>query len=425
MDVGIYLKNEPIDDVDLRAPEKGNPGIGGTEFLIASLPYYVNKHYPEAADWTIFANETDKLPESVDALATKNILEALDEADSQDFDIFIWCPMGDENEEAFISAVDSYEVNVVAWVHNTPRVEMLKDLYITDQICRFVCVGQEQLDRLRDCRIFKKSAAIYNGFDAPHYNPSDGIKKKDYTVTYVGSLVPAKGFQVLAKLWPKINQQVPEAELRVIGSGKLYDRGQELGKWNIAAEEYERQFRPYLSDENGKKLDSVKFKGLVPTEEKIELMKTSQVGVVNPTGRTENCPGSAIEFQAAGTPVVSAAKRGLLDTVIHGQTGLLGDSEEQIREQIVALLKNERRARELGKNGITFVEERFSYDRVSGEWIEMFNRILRGEPPKRRGVSQNYMENWKWLREGMRLLKAYVPPVRYVPCLKEIGERDW
>jgi glycosyltransferase involved in cell wall biosynthesis len=423
MMVGVYLENEAIGDVDLTRPEKGNPGIGGTEFLMASLPYYVNKHNPDAVEWTLFANQTENLPGSVETVAVESSVDALRRAEERGTEMLIWRPTSQERDLEFIDIMDSYSIDVIAWAHNTPSADQLNSLSDNEKLKRFVCVSREQLDRLRDCYIFNKSTVIYNGFDASAYKPSDKTKKKEKVVTYVGSLVPPKGFHVLAEIWPSIEKQVPGPELRVIGSGKLYDRGQELGEWGIAAEEYERRFRPHLSDNEGNKLDSVTFEGLVTNEKKIEIMQDSRVGVVNPTGRTENCPGSAIEFQAAGTPVVSAAKRGLLDTVNHGQTGLLGDNKKQIRDHIVTLLKNVKKADELGANGIKFVEDRFSYAKVSREWVELFDRVSKNEPPKPQPIRGNYFESWKWLRESMRLLKKYVPPFRRVPSLKKIGEQ--
>ncbi|MEM7579944.1 MAG: hypothetical protein AAF316_08830 [Cyanobacteria bacterium P01_A01_bin.80] len=38
--VGFYLQNQRYPNIDLRFPEKGNPGIGGTEFTTIATAYY-------------------------------------------------------------------------------------------------------------------------------------------------------------------------------------------------------------------------------------------------------------------------------------------------------------------------------------------------------------------------------------------------
>ncbi|MCB6981976.1 glycosyltransferase, partial [Bacteroides uniformis] len=68
------------------------------------------------------------------------------------------------------------------------------------------------------------------------------FEKRNLNVAYVGSLVPAKGFDLLASAWPAVLAKVPDAQLFVVGSGKLYNRNSVLGKWNIADEKFENKF---------------------------------------------------------------------------------------------------------------------------------------------------------------------------------------
>ena len=87
-------------------------------------------------------------------------------------------------------------------------------------------------------------------------------------VTYVGSLVPAKGFHRLAQIWPEVISKVPNAELYVIGNGKVYDRNAKLGKYGISQSDYENQFMKYLTDDEGEILKSVHFCGIVGKEKR-------------------------------------------------------------------------------------------------------------------------------------------------------------
>ena len=92
---------------------------------------------------------------------------------------------------------------------------------------------------------------------------------------YLGSLVPQKGFHLLAKIWLKVVERVPNARLVVIGSGKLYDSNAQLGDWNIADKNYEDKYiKPFLVDiESGNPHASVKLMGKMGLEKKELLSK--------------------------------------------------------------------------------------------------------------------------------------------------------
>ena len=116
--------------------------------------------------------------------------------------------------------------------------------------------------------------------------------------------------------------EVPDAQLHVVGSGKLYDRNSKLGVYGIAEESYENSFIKGITDRAGELLPSVHFHGVMG-EEKKELIARTSVGVANPAGRTETLGISAIEFSSRGVPVVTIASGGFLDTVENEKTGLL------------------------------------------------------------------------------------------------------
>lgn len=271
---------------------------------------------------------------------------------------------------------------------------------------------------LRDHLIIYKSEVILNGFDPTLYIPKQNLKKEK-KVVYMGSLIPGKGFHILARIWKKVLEQVPDAKLEVIGSGKLYNRNLRVGKWGIADEKYESIFRPYLSDKNGRKLSSVKFHGLLG-KEKIPIIQKALIGCPNPSGVSENCPGVAIEFQACGTAVVSGAFWGLLDTVDNGKTGLLGTTEEDLLENIVRLLKNEDEAINMGKNGIEFIKDKFNHKKISNKWRKVFQDIILNKKVKILPIDQNPNYEYKQLSESMRLLKEKYKFLRWIPAYIEI-----
>ena len=178
------------------------------------------------------------------------------------------------------------------------------------------------------------------------------------TVTYMGSLVPAKAFHMLAEIWPQVEQQVPDAKLQIIGTGKLYDRDANLGRFGIAQEDYENYFMQYLTDAEGHIRPSVKFLGLVG-EEKEDYFVDTSVGVVNPSGIDETFCLSAVEMEICGVPIIARKKYGLLDTVIHQKTGLLFRNRKQFLNATVKLLKDTKMNSAMGKSASEFVKNSF------------------------------------------------------------------
>lgn len=416
MKVALYLPNKSYKGIDLSKPYNGNPGIGGTEFNFLTLPYYFN-HYFKNITFIFYAHLTENLPKNFKSFTVKDVNDAAKKAKDHGCKIFIYRPTCNEKDLEFLKNLNKIKIKTIAWIHNTPFNQLgafAKNKYLK----RYVNVSKEQYDMLRDHPIIYKSTMIYNGFDSSLFNPNTSIKKEK-NVVYLGSLIHAKGFHILARVWKKILKEVPDAKLEIIGNGKLYNRNSKLGKWGVADENYELMFRKHLSDENGNKLKNVIFHGLLG-KEKIPIMQKALVGCPNPSGVTENCPGSAIEFQACGTAVVSGAYWGLLDTVDNNSSGLLGKTDNELVENIVYLLRKEDKAIELGKNGISFVNKRFNHKKISTSWKNLFEDIINDKDAEMLPIDQNPYYEYKQFSEKMRIIKKKYKFLRCLPAYIQI-----
>ncbi|HBB32479.1 MAG TPA: glycosyl transferase family 1 [Cyanobacteria bacterium UBA8803] len=416
--VGFYLENKRFPHVDLRVPEKGNPGMGGTQFTTVATAYYLNKFYSDRLNILLLANLTELLPPSLNVCQADSDIDAAIKSEQQGCDIFVF--RSREGDHPIYDQLPQLKVKTISRSNNTPDIVALKRIADCPQIKCHVCVGQEQLDLLRDHRVFEKSIRIFNPFNIESFVPQKEIAKQGNTVVFLGSIIPSKGFHYLARVWPYILKKRPDAKLIVIGSGKLYDRNQVLGKWGVAEEHYEANcIRPFLSDENGNIMESVHFAGVLG-EEKIPILQRADVGVVNPSGRTEVCPASALEIQASGTPVVSGAKEGMPDTVVHKKTGLLGNTDRELARNILYLLNNPDIAKQMGDNGINFVQNNFSPELITQQWLSLFSCIYEGKLPEPQPIKSNYFYQAKVFREGLRRLKQAMPLLQGVPALIEI-----
>ncbi len=374
--IGLYLENKNIANVDLSKPYLGNPGIGGTQFNFVSLVFYYKKYFNDV-EFIIFANETKTLPEDFHTVYAKNCVDAYLLADKSSCTLFVWRPTLGSDAIELLDISPKHSLNIIAWMHSGVTALIDGKLAENNRVKAYVAVSEIQLKVVNDPKLVEKSFVICNGFDSKPYQINLPVKKDPYMVTYIGSIIPAKGFGLLAKVWKRVLEIEPKANLYVIGSGQIYNRNASLGQWGIADEKFEStEIRPYLSDENGDIHPSVHFLGTMGNEKIPYLQKTS-VGVVNPTAQTENCPGSAIEFQAAQTPVVSKAEKGLLDTVLDKKTGLLGYTEEDLIKNIIFFLKNPKESYIYGERGQIFIEEKFNYQKIATQWQRLFYSIDR------------------------------------------------
>ncbi|WP_281996157.1 glycosyltransferase family 4 protein [Ruegeria faecimaris] len=371
MKIGLYLENGGISGVDLSHPWRGNPGIGGTEFNFVTLAQaFADRFRSLGITPTLYANNPANLPKDIRAVQAPDCLTAVRMAESDGATAFLWRPTVRPDTDALTDALPDLRLSLFVWAHNTPRLQLLRRFAESDAVAAFVPVGIEQARLIGEHPIQMKTTVISNGFHNPAF-AAGNVEKDSDLIVYLGAMIPVKGFGVLARAWPRVVAAHPAARLAVIGSARLYRRENPVGAWGLADERFEAdQIRPHLAGPDGRPHPSISFLGVLGTE-KIALMRRAGMGVVNPSGRGENCPGSAIEFLAAGTPVVSIAREGLLDVVTHEKTGLLGTEEDDLAENLLTLLNEPGRAAALGAEGPADIAARFNYDKICAAWADL------------------------------------------------------
>lgn len=405
---------------DLRTPENGNPGIGGTQYNFLTLPFYLKKYHGDHYKWTFLCYKEVQLPDDIRQIVIQSDAEIADVLTDNQFDIFIWRPI---DKEIVSNQLAKAKAKGIAWMNNVPSPNTLKQLSATEQVIRVVHAGHEALDLVRDHPVIKKSTVIFNGFDPTLYTTEQEVEKDPNLVVYLGSLTYAKSFHLLAQMWPTILKKNPQAKLKVIGSGKLYREDQQLGKYGIAEAKYESSFMPYITDENGEILPSVEFLGLLGRE-MISYLQKASVGIMNPHGRSEVCPGSAIEFLASRTPVVAGARYGNLDVVDHKVSGYLEKSLAKQVNRISTLLSNPRKVKAMGKRATEIVAYKFDQERITAQWTNLFNDIINGTlPGKVYPMKSNFLYNFKFIFEILRIIKFKLGLFRNFPSIYELTQR--
>lgn len=410
MKIVFYLPNKNLKEVDCHNLEEGNPGIGGTEYIIQATVHYIHKLRPTGINIIVGVEDDTNISTSIHPIIKIDSIKELIEQTNPDYVIFKYV---DEVYQEARKAVSISKTRLLPWTHNFVSRRNLTVLANDDKIARIICVSCEQLNMYRDHKAFLKSVYINNGMPVTFLENDiatiPSLDERPHEVTYIGNIVDYKGFHLLAQAWPTVLKQIPDARLNVVGSGKLYDRTVQLGYYGIAEKNYEELFMPYLIDDKGEIIPSVKFWGVLGIE-KNDVLKRTRVGVPNPSGISETFCITALEMQAMGTVVATINFGGFVNTVYH--TGVLYKHTNELAASIVAQMKKTENDLE---GFYQFMKENFAFEKIAKDWIILFddlrNNKFKSLPYVRR--DDRLLE----LREKNRRIKAALPCGYLLPTI--------
>lgn len=410
MNVGFFLGNKGIAAIDTSTILEANPGIGGSEYEILCVSYLLSLR-DNGINVILYVEEDGSFPE-----INYSVIE--------DFESCVANCRKDKVEVLIIDykhhvkdVIDKSDNNLkyFIWAHNFVTYKDLKYFASKKNIARIVHVSNESLDLYRDHISFYKSISIYNGvpvkeadFYVQKFNHNEERKNN---VVYLGSLVPVKGFHLLAKAWKEILNEIPDAQLYVIGNGKLYDRSSKLGKYGIAEETYENEFIDFVTDKNKKILPSVHFLGTMGIE-KNDILKVCKVGVPNPSGNTETFGIGAVEMQLMGCKIVTIKCPGYMDTV--HSSNLLYNNKRQLACFVIKALRKTKVNDEY-LDVYKFINNNFSFENIINRWeFELIN--YKENISIHSDLKNNY--HLKRLKEKLRVAKSIFPFLEIIPSVE-------
>jgi glycosyltransferase involved in cell wall biosynthesis len=257
---------------------------------------------------------------------------------------------------------------------------------------RVICVSKSVRENAIASRLTSPERTVVfgsgssNGVDASRFAPTPELIKRAATlrselgifpqtpvVGFVGRLTGDKGIPELTEAFLRLGGQFPGLRLLLLG---LFE-----GEDPLPAET-----RRCLETHAG-----VIFAGLV--EDPAAYYALMDIFIL-PSHR-EGLPNAILEAQAAGIPVVAARATGVVDAVVHGETGLLfpvGDATA-LAETVARLLTDKALARKLGHAGQERIKREFRQEQI-----------------------------WKALyQEYVRLLEIQKVPPTVIPCLERDG----
>jgi len=193
-----------------------------------------------------------------------------------------------------------------------------------------------------------RSEVVPTGVDTKFFTPaSERPASSRVRVLFVGSLRPFKGPQVVVRA----AAQFRSAEFVIVGEGGM-------------APELKAQVQ-----EDG--LMNVTFTGNLGASALREQYRQADIFLF--PSRWEGSPKVILEAAACGLPVI-ARKDYQPETVIDGQTGYLGGSDEELLERLGKLIASSDLRRDLGRASRTH-SERFDWDLITRRWEEIFLRL--------------------------------------------------
>lgn len=358
--IAFHFYNDGVPNVDFTTITEGNPGVGGTVFLAVLIPTLLASR-PKVAP-ILLSNKDCLIPPYLPNVVCGDIYGALEYCRAnKDIDAIVV-----DSKKIYFDIIRQYpDVNIILWANNPMSINYLRGVTYLSNVPLIINVSKEQCDLYRDMNVFKKSTYIYNAFPIDEVlknrkNLQPTRERKNYVV-YVASILPQKGFHLLAKAWPRILECVPDAELFIIGSGKLYNKQNKLGPWGISIPSYEKVFMPYLTKDDTI-LPSVHFLGEMGVE-KYKILSKCKVGVPNPSGATETFGYTAIEMQALGCLVTTRKCPGYIDTVY--DKSQLYDNPKELAQRVVSLLISKENVSE---EVLTWIIDNFGCDSVIERW---------------------------------------------------------
>jgi glycosyltransferase involved in cell wall biosynthesis len=170
-----------------------------------------------------------------------------------------------------------------------------------------------------------------------------GAKAADPLVVTVGRLVPVKRFAWFIDATAKLHAEHPNLKAVVVGEG--YERPALEAQVRAAGAEEWLSLPGHLGD-----------------QELVDLYR--RAWLVISTSVREGWGMTLTEAGACGTPAVATRIAGHEDAVIHGQSGLLVDTLDDVVTAAAAVLSDEELRSRLGE-GARRTAERFTWDRTA------------------------------------------------------------
>jgi glycosyltransferase involved in cell wall biosynthesis len=342
--------------------------MSGTDFALLEVARHFAHHH--AAQLLVTSVPTDgPIDEGLGVTLVSDFAEAVRRARVDGIHSLVFNAKPNSTQLEPLLTLEGPIPDLIAWCHNTPRLDWLRLARKLQPLKRIVCVSHLQALDLIQSAVFAKAVVIPHFLDFEDWGTT--LRPEPTTLAYVGALKPEKGFQHLARTWPMLKAAVPEARLFVCGSPGLYGHGNPLGPEIVAEQEFEQQIlEPLGGTRESAGALGVHFMGSVPKAELKVILAGAQAVVVNPNydRSFETFCISALEANALERPVLGGYAGSLPEVVGHNRGGLLHRNDEEFLRHLTKLLKDPVLAVRLGQQGRVYAEEHYTRAAAITRW---------------------------------------------------------
>jgi len=194
-----------------------------------------------------------------------------------------------------------------------------------------------------------------------------GLPVNGKILCFVGSIIKRKGIDILIDAFKMVKKDFPDLYLLLIGPNKFEVLEKEN---NFFVEEITNKISDYNLERE------VIFTG--ESKEVSNYLKASDIFVF--PSRQEGCPAVVIEAMACGLPCIISDMPGISDYLIKDkEEGIIvpQNNPERLAEEVLKLLNDPARANEIGKRAREKALRDFSIEKVSIQYVDFYNKILR------------------------------------------------
>lgn len=186
---------------------------------------------------------------------------------------------------------------------------------------------------------------IHNGININEWTAGEMTGKN---ILFAGRIDEAKGIKILIEAFEKVNSQVPEAKLNIVGNSNFNFTNKNIKVFSWQSRE---AMKNIFSEANL---------------------------VVVPSLYLDPFPTVNLEAMASGKPIVGTCFGGTPEIVSDNETGYIVNpyDEKELAAKIIDLLKDPKKVARFGNNGRERVKSLFSLEKQVSETLVWYNRFI-------------------------------------------------
>lgn len=245
-------------------------------------------------------------------------------------------------------------------------------LYLVEPLfCKYadaIITADEEIAK-RYKKFSKNVHSIFNFPSFEVFKPSDNqyLKEKyvnHSVIIYMGGMSEERGILELIKAVHNVSRTYPLVKLLLLG--------------NFGTKDFEERCIEYVRSNDLAVI--VEFLGFVPHTEIQKYIDAADIGAVllKPIPKFyKNIPIKQFEYMVCGKPVIGSNLPPIENFIGKEKAGILVDPNNinEISEAMIYLLEHPEEAKMMGENGRRAVEEKYNWNEMEKELIEVYSEI--------------------------------------------------